>query len=332
MNIKSAILRIFEFHRGQPISGALLAQKLAVSRNAIWKAVKELQKEGYLIEGIHRQGYSFSPTNDILSKEGILPYLDEEKWIDNVQVYKSLDSTNNLAKKLALEEAPHGTVILAETQTKGRGRKGRSFFSPEAKGIYMSVILRPKLRMEQALWMTSAAAVLTAQAIESILPCYVQIKWVNDLFISDKKIGGILTEAATNWESGEVQYIIVGLGINVTPPKDGFPDELQPIVGTLFTEGEKPVQRNVLVAKIINNIMKFSTYLEDDINALQKKIMAQYRCRSCVINRQVKIIDYPGLESGIVKDVDDQGFLIVEDTKGQTHVLSSGEITLRPIE
>lgn len=329
MNTKSAVLAIFEAHRGEAISGAELAAKLSVSRNAVWKAVKELQKEGYSIEGIPNRGYCFSITNDLLSPEGMLPYLDKPQQADNILIYKTVDSTNSLAKKLALDGAGHGTVILAEAQTAGRGRKGRSFYSPAQKGIYMSLILRPRLRMDQALWMTAAAAVLAAQALEAVQTSQVQIKWVNDLYIAGKKVCGILTEAATNWESGEVQHIILGLGINITAPDGGFPDELQHKAGTVAAEEKQPVLRNALAAHIINKMLEFCAELEADTEALQRKIMAEYRQRSCVIGQWVKILDYPGLEAGLVKDIDEQGFLVVEDAQGQSHILSSGEVTLR---
>jgi len=329
MNIKSNVLKIFEVNRGKAISGAWLAEKLGVSRNAVWKAVNELKKEGYIIDAVHRQGYCFSNVNDILSKEGIMPYLAKAEWIDNVQVFKTVDSTNDLAKKLALEGAPQGTTVLAEAQNKGKGRKGRSFFSPQESGLYLSMILRPQLRVEQSLWLTAAVAVLAAEAVEAVSQCNVQIKWVNDLIVDRRKIGGILTEAATNWENGEVQYVIVGIGINVKPPRDGFPADLLSVAGTLAA-AEKEIQRNILAAKIINNIMMFAAELENDSGKLQKSIMYKYRSRSSVLNRQVRIIDHPQLDHGTVVDIDDHGLLIIEDATGKRHVVNSGEITLRP--
>lgn len=181
---KQTILRLLEQSRGVSLSGEQIAQELNISRAAVWKAVNQLKKEGYRIEAVQNRGYRLDPDSDLLSAEGIrsrLPF--------NLPLFleQSLPSTNQAAKKLAIEGAAHGTTVLASGQTEGRGRLGRTFFSPVGAGLYMSVLLRPEIGSADAVLVTIAAAVAVCLAVEETTGIQLGIKWVNDLLLGKKR-------------------------------------------------------------------------------------------------------------------------------------------------
>ena len=191
MSIKSNILKELEKNKDKLISGSKLAKNLNVSRTSIWKYIEELREEGYEIKAIPNKGYSLSSKNDLISAEGISNYLKENHMSISIHTFKSVTSTNEIAKQLALEGAPHGTVVIAEEQTAGKGRMGRSFYSPSKSGIYMSIILRPNLKVCDSVLVTTAASVAICKAIENITNIKAQIKWINDIVINYKKVCGI---------------------------------------------------------------------------------------------------------------------------------------------
>ncbi len=328
MATKNLVLERLEKERGSLLSGNELAKALGVSRNAVWKAIKELQKEGYRIDSQTNGGYRLREDNDILSAAGIAPYLRADIEPANIQVFPSLNSTNDLAKEKALAGAAAGTVIIAEEQTKGKGRMGRSYYSPAGAGVYLSMILRPKLAGSQALLLTTGVAVAAAQAIEELWDCQVKIKWVNDLYVEGKKIAGILTEAATNWETGIVDYVVLGVGINVKSSREGFPLELVHKAGVLCQE-TSGLLRNPLAAALINHIWQMARDLEEQPELTASGLISEACRRSCVLGKQVLIEGYEGLEQAKAVDINELGFLIVEDQQGRRHVLNTGEISLR---
>lgn len=341
MTTKEKVLKALELNKGLSISGQELASQLKLSRTAIWKAIEELRKEGYAIDAITNKGYSLSSDNDLISFHGIQPYLKDQE-MKNIFVYKSLESTNQTAKKLALEGAPHGTVVIAEEQTKGKGRLGRSFFSPANSGLYMSLILKPNFDASKPVLVTTAAAVAVCRAIEKLcqLPC--QIKWVNDIYIGNKKICGILTEAVTHFETGQIEYLVLGIGINVNNTKADFPSEIRDVAGSLYEsikaaldshEKSPPlISRNQLVGELINEITDIYQEMES------KEFMAEYKSRSMVLGHEVRIIPSGTLDINQVLesaplakaiDIDENGGLIVEYQDGNRSILNSGEISVR---
>ncbi len=191
MSAKQHVLSVLEQNKGNSVSGARLAGELSISRNAVWKAIKALQSEGYAISAVPNKGYCLSEENDILSVESITPYLADNLKELSLMVHKSVTSTNTLLKELAGEGEKEGKVLIAEEQTGGRGRLGRKFYSPAKTGIYMSILLRPKLTVDDALFITTSAAAAVAEAIESVTGCEASIKWVNDIYCNGKKVCGI---------------------------------------------------------------------------------------------------------------------------------------------
>ena len=324
MSTKESVLALLESGRGQSLSGAVIARQLGVTRNAVWKAVKELEKEGYAIQAVPNKGYCLCEENDILSVQGILPFLREKELAGKIFVYPSLESTNKTAKEMAIAGAGHGTVVIADSQTAGKGRYGRGFFAPPGRGVYMSLILKPLRRwLEVPTLVTAFAAVSVCRAIEAATGKQPQIKWVNDLYLAGKKICGILTQAVTDFESGGIQWIVVGVGVNLSIPEREFPPELRPIAGSIFPEGNPTAARNRLAAEIANNLLT----LEGDDG--RQAILTEYKKRLMMLGESVAVTTPRDSYQATAVDVDDTGRLIVRKKDGQTLALSAGEISIR---
>ena len=324
MSTKNRILELFEQRRGESISGEHLAGILGISRNAVWKAVKELQKDGYSIVAVTNKGYCLSDENDIISIAGIKPFLStkNQSFADKIQIYKSLESTNKTAKEMAVAGAPHGTVIISDRQTMGRGRYSRSFFSPSG-GLYMSIVLRPEvLHFENPTLVTGFAAVSVCEAIESISKKVPQIKWVNDIFIDGKKVCGILTEAVTDFESGGLDWVVIGIGINVHTRTEEFPNELQSVATSIYPDENISGVRNKLSAEIINRILCFET------TPNEAEIFEKYKKRLMILGKEITVIQNQTEYRATAIDVDSVGHLIVKNEKGEIITLFSGEIRI----
>ena len=235
MGIKDQVLRMLEDQRDRQVSGARLAEELGVTRNAVWKAVEALRAEGYVIDAATNRGYRLAQENDLLSPASIERFLPDGHPF-GITVRKRVDSTNAEARRRALEGAPEGAVVVAEEQTAGRGRLGRTFYSPAGAGVYLSVVLRPRLQADAAQYLTCAAAVSCAQAIEAVTGEEALIKWVNDIFCRGRKVAGILTEGVVDMESGRFEYAVLGMGVNVRVPASGFPSEIADVAGAVCDE------------------------------------------------------------------------------------------------
>ena len=316
MSLKNDIVKALEINRGRAVSGQELADMLGVSRAAVWKAVKSLQNDGYRITAGTNKGYVLEDESDVLSEQGIKLFMEQKNMNNNIMVYKTIGSTNVEAKKLAMNGAANGTVIVANEQTDGRGRRGNSFFSPAETGIYMSVILRPQKPLSDCLMTTVAAAVAMVDTIEALTDKKPQIKWVNDIFLDGRKICGILTEAISDFESGMAEAIIVGVGLNVNTSV--FPSDISETAGSLCPGN---ITRNQLAAEIAARIISYTECADSG------KIMAEYRKKSMVIGRNITYSKGGRLCSGYVLDINDMGHLVIE-TDNQTEVLTSGEITI----
>ncbi len=324
MNVKHRVLAVLEENKGKNISGSDLADALAVSRNAIWKSVKALQEEGYRIKAVTNKGYSLSDENDILSAQSIRPYLSGRTESLRIEVKKSVTSTNTVLKEYAAKGEAEGKLLIAEEQTSGRGRLGRSFFSPANTGIYMSVLLRPKLTVEDSLFITTAAAVAVARAIETITGVRAEIKWVNDIFCSGKKVCGILTEAGIDFESGGLEYAVLGIGINVARPGEGFPSELEDIITGVFGKGQYGSDvRSRLIAEVMNI---FWDYYD---NISRKTFLKEYRERSFLLGKEVNVITGNSTKQAVALDIDDDARLVVKMADGEIKALSSGEVSVK---
>lgn len=325
MSTKNRILELLEQQRGESISGEHLAGVLGISRNAVWKAIKELQKDGYNIVAVTNKGYCLSAENDIISIPGIKPFLSERSqfYANKIQVHKSLESTNKTAKEMAVAGAEHGTIIISDCQTMGRGRYSRNFFSPSGGGLYMSIVLRPEaMHFKNPTSVTAFAAVSVCEAIESISTKVPRIKWVNDIFIDGKKVCGILTEAVTDFESGGLDWVVLGIGINVHTRIEDFPCDLQSIATSIYPDEKMSGVRNRLSAEIINRILGFETLPSET------EIFEKYKKRLMVLGKKITVIQNQVEYKATAIDVDSVGHLVVKNESGERITLSSGEIRI----
>lgn len=326
MAVKDEILKIFEQNKGVFYSGEELASVLGVSRNAVWKAVRQLEADGYKFDAISGKGYRLTEDSDVLSEFGIRKYLGSYGDKFNLKIYKTISSTNTVLKEMAAEGAPEGTILIASEQTAGRGRMNRKFYSPTGTGLYMSILLRPRMNAEEALFITTAAAVAAARVIEEISGEKAGIKWVNDIFINEKKVCGILTEASFDMESGRIEYAIPGIGINITPPHGGFPDEIKDVATAVFDGVVSPPDvKNRIAAGIIKY---FTEYYE---NLPQHVFFDEYVRRSVVVGRDITVIGRGEPRPAKALAIDTNCNLRVRYDDGTEDILSSGEVSIKPI-
>ena len=321
MSTKSDVLSLLA-GESDWLSGEVIAGKLDISRNAVWKAIGSLRDDGYEIEAVKNRGYRLAERPDIVSEPEISRWLTQDRIGSRMEIHGLLDSTNKRAKELAAEGAPHGFLVAADEQSAGRGRFDRRFFSPAKAGIYISYVLRPTLPVEKAVMLTSMAAVAVARAIESLAEVEVKIKWVNDLYINGRKVCGILCEAGMDVESGFLAYAVLGIGVNVG--KISFPEELKEIAASIENETGKPVSRSRLIAAISNQLDRLYPQLKTG------EFMEEYRRRSNVIGSEVTVL---GSEEGpyqaLAVDIDERGRLAVQLADGSVNYLNAGEISVR---
>lgn len=323
MPIKDDVFQILIENRDKSISGSDIARALGVTRAAVWKAIAALREEGVEVEACTNRGYRLAGPADILSEPMIRQYLRQPDV--SIEMLTNCDSTNNVAKRLAMQGAGEGTLVVTETQTAGRGRLGRSFYSPGQGGVYMSVILRPKLAVYDSVLITAGAAVAVCRAIEILSGVRAQIKWVNDVYIEGKKVCGILTEAASDLESGGVEYIVVGIGINVRLGKESVPEELADVITTVEENAAGVhVGRSELIAAVANELGEISSQLESGA------FLEEYRARSIVLGKKVLAIRAGECETVEVVGIDGRAGLVVRGENGQEKTLHSGEISIRP--
>ncbi len=306
------------------VSGQELCEKLGVSRTAVWKGMKKLKEEGYRIEAIPNKGYRLMESPDVLNAEE-LESIRKTAWAGKQIVYYHVtDSTNIQAKRLAEEGFPHGTLVVAERQESGRGRRGRFWESPEHAGVFMTILLRPDFEPKQASMLTIIAAMAVTKAIQTMMQLSAKIKWPNDIVLNDKKICGILTEMSTEMDA--INYVVIGIGINVSNRQ--FGEEAAKIATSIAIESGMQVHR----VELIESVWEWFEFYYDrfckdgDLESIRKEYDA------CLVNRdrQVRILDPKEPFVGIAKGITKTGELIVETEEGMKQV-SSGEVSVRGI-
>ena len=257
-------------------------------------------------------------------KEKILNILPTEcPWRDTLYWYPSIDSTNTRAKEMAKAGAPHGTTLIAAHQTGGRGRMGRTFQSPQGQGVYLSVILRPACKPEELMHLTCAAGVAAAKAVEQVSGVCPQLKWINDLVVGTRKLGGILVEMSV--DKGIVDYAIIGIGINCLQGREDFPDEIADMATSLSLSAETIVAPQALAGALVEQLWRMDEILLTQKNAL----MAAYKNRCITLGKAVQVIRGDSIRPGKAVDLDLDGGLWVEYEDGSRQVVSSGEVSVR---
>lgn len=257
-----------------------------------------------------------------ISPESIRKHIFKYQDAFDFDVRKVVTSTNDIAKDLAHRGAKEGTVVISQEQTAGKGRRGKKFYSPSASGVYMSIILRPKYNANQSLLITVASAVAVARTVEKNSGKEAKIKWVNDVFCNDKKVSGILTESSFNAKNGRIDFIVLGIGINIQEPKGGFPSELEDIAISMFQENVFSDVRSKIIAQVLEEFWFFYLNLEE------KVFLQEYKDRSILIGRQIKIINQDKAQIATVLEIDDECRLKVKMQSDEIKVLSSGEVSI----
>ena len=256
-------------------------------------------------------------------KDRILAQLPENfPWRDRILWFDTIDSTSDHAKRLAAAGAPHGTVVIADRQTGGRGRMGRTFHSPGGVGVYLSVILRPRCQAQELMHLTCAVAVAMCDAVENASGVRPGVKWINDLVFDRKKLGGILTELSIAPDTGLVQYAVIGIGINCCQVLEDFPAELRDIATSLSMVTGQPMDRSRLAAAMVQALHRMDL-------TLKQEVMDAYRADCITLGKDVVLLQNEQAQYGKALDLDEDGALIVKLRDGHIRTVSSGEVSVR---
>lgn len=322
---ESDILAILKDASDGYVSGQAISEKLGVSRTAIWKHIGSIRKAGYVVEGHSKKGYC-------LKAKKVVPFNALEIALNiptefigkDVLFFDELSSTNDKASELARGGAEEGTVIIAESQTKGRGRLDRSWHSPAGGNIYTSVILRPKMAPQAASTITLAAAIALAEAIEDTTGTRPSVKWPNDILINNKKVAGILTEMSS--ESDQVNHIIIGIGINVNIEAASLPTGLRLAASSLMEESRKQVNRTELIRNLYSRLEKWYKVL---LNEDSSEIIETWREYFNFVGKHVRIEGFKNVE-GICMGIDSEGALLIKERSGAIERVVAGDMGATP--
>ena len=319
--------RILELLRRQEgfLSGEDIGRELSITRAAVWKGIKKLREEGYEIEAVTNRGYRLTNPETMYNKRELEQGLKTKTMGQTIYFYEETDTTNNRARELALEGAPEGTLVVAEKQTAGRGRRGKVWESPLGTGIWMSLVLRPQIAPTEASVLTLLCGLATAEAIEAETGLYAGIKWPNDILINGKKAVGILTEM--DCEMSEVHFVIPGIGINVNTAS--FPPEIAEIATSLYLECGKTVSRRRLVHRVLERLEEhYETFLRTGSFAA---MLEDYRKHCITLGKEVHVL---GREPFFAEalDITPEGELLVRRAdNGKEEVVFSGEVSIRGV-
>ena len=299
------------------ISGDQISKHLGISRQGLWKHIQELKDSGYDIVAVPHLGYRLESSPDRLFPFEISRQLNTKFIAEKIHYFEYLDSTMNLAMQLGMKLAPNGTLVLAESQTKGRGRLGRSWFSPKYKGIYLSLILRPQIGPAVSPVLTLLAAVSICEAVKKVLDLDVQIKWPNDVFINNKKFTGILTEM--NAEVDKINFVVIGIGLNVNNEKKSLISQAT----SLKEQYGQIVNRVALLQELLRRIENNYFILEDKGAEV---IIGKWRSYSLTLGRRVKVYCQSKYIEGCAVDIDNDGRLLIRKDSGLIQKVSSGDV------
>lgn len=307
------------------ISGQQICEQFQVSRTAVWKVMEQLKAEGYQIEAVRNRGYHLEKSPDVLGEAEIKSLLNTSWAGCDVLYFPETDSTNTRAKRLGDEGAVHGTLVAADRQTGGKGRRGRRWESPAGSSIYMSILLRPDIPPDQAPMLTLVMAQSTAEAIRIRTGEEALIKWPNDIVINGKKVCGILTEMST--EIDYINHVVIGVGINVN--QETFPEEIRERAISLKTELGGSIRRSELIAAVMESFEAcYKTFLKtEDLSVLKA------RYNSLLVNKdeKVRVLEPRNEYEACALGINDAGELIVRMQDGQEKAVYAGEVSVRGV-
>jgi BirA family transcriptional regulator, biotin operon repressor / biotin---[acetyl-CoA-carboxylase] ligase len=321
--IRKKLLDAFSNNDEQYLSGQTLADTIGCSRTAIWKHIEELRKDGFELEAIRNKGYRIIKTPERVSADEIRLGLKTMFLGQSIYYEDTVDSTQRVAHRLAYDQSMEGTVVVAEEQTLGRGRMERKWYSPKYTGIWMSIILRPKIPLPKAPQLTLIAAVAVVQAIEELTELTPQIKWPNDILINGKKMTGILTELQA--EADQINSVIIGIGINVNQKLEDFPIELREVATSLAIEQDVLFSRSEIIRSVLTHLEKlYLLYLEKGFFPI--KIL--WESYAISIGKTIKARTLSNVIEGKALGITDDGVLKIEDQSGEIHYIYSADIEL----
>jgi BirA family biotin operon repressor/biotin-[acetyl-CoA-carboxylase] ligase len=319
--LKEEILKILLEGSGY-ISGQELSRSLQVSRTAIWKAIKQLESEGYIFEASTNKGYRLVSSPDVMTEAEVGHYLNTRYMGRRIAYLESVGSTNDEIKREAAAGAEEGLVIIAEEQYSGRGRKGRSWATSKGESIAASILLRPELSPEHAFSITPVLALSIVQGLEKEAGIKAGIKWPNDIVLDNKKLCGILTEM--NAEMDRINFIVVGMGININQPS--FPRDISDIATSLRVHSGEAFSRKKIIAGILNCFEEnYEIYKKDRLKPMIP-LLKEY---SVVIGKHIRLVSPDSVREGTAVDMDEQGGLIVRLDNGETIMVISGDVSVR---
>lgn len=323
--MRERILGILRSKMPTPLSGEVISKELSISRTAVWKHIQTLKNEGYIIESLPKKGYILKEIPDRLRPAEIVAKL-QTKWVGHqIHYCEVTTSTNELGKKIASDGCDNGAVVIAEEQNSGKGRLSRGWFSPFARGIWFSVVLKPACLPQEASKFTLLAAVAVVKAVNRYEGVNASIKWPNDILLNGKKLVGILTEMSA--EFGHINYIVIGTGINVNVPKKIIPEELKETAISINDVAKTEVNRVELLTEILKNI---ETLYEEAAAGGFENILKQWKEYSSTIGQDVKVIAPEETYFGKAMDIDEDGLLIVKRENGIIDKVIAGDVSIRP--
>jgi BirA family biotin operon repressor/biotin-[acetyl-CoA-carboxylase] ligase len=322
--VRNEIRQMLKQQAGQYVSGEEISRRLNVSRTAVWKHIQALKEEGYDIEGHSRRGYRLCAAPDLLLPEELCPHLTTTRLGRCISYLTTTDSTNNEAKKLAAAGCPEGQIVVAEEQVSGRGRLARGWFSPFAKGVWFSIVLRPPFSPQEAPKCTLLAAVAVSRAIRRTTGVECGIKWPNDILFAGRKLVGILTEMSAEMDA--INYIVIGIGINVNVEADDLPSELKEIAGSLTMAAGRPFSRVDVLATVLSELERL---YDRTINEGFAALLAEWRQESVTLGQAVDVVGSGQKFTGVAEDIDSDGALLVRTDTGLERVLA-GDVSIRP--
>ncbi len=322
--MKTTILNLLR-NSGEYISGQELCDSLGVSRTAVWKAVNQLKEEGYKIEAVRNKGYKLKESPDVLNENELKNGMHTVWAGQNLYYFEKTGSTNNDAKRFAEEGAPHGTLVVADYQENGKGRRGRMWQAPAGVNVYFTLVLRPSLLPEKASMLTLVMAYSVAKAINRQTGLDAGIKWPNDIVVGKKKVCGILTEMSLQMEEKTIQHVVIGVGININQRE--FPKEIKETAGSLLLAGGKTVSRAGIVQKVMEEFEKDYEMFMSAENLTG--FLDGYNALLLNRDKQVKVLDPKGAFTGVARGINSRGELLVERENGQTENIYAGEVSIR---
>lgn len=325
MKTKDIILKALADKKGKFISGEELSTILGITRTAVWKHIARLKEDGYSIHAVSNRGYRLEAAPDVFGKGSVFSQLHTKLLGRELVFLEEADSTNDEMKRLVANGAEEGTVVLAEKQISGRGRRGRTWASQTGKGIYMSILIKPDIAPGEVQAITLAASSAVCKAIEPYTLTRPGIKWPNDILLQNKKVCGILTEMTA--EPDRIHSIIVGIGLNVYHSEADFPGALQETATSLMLNSKVDISRSRLIAQILEQFEDL--YLDFIQKRSTAKFLNIWRCFSITIGYDILVYQNGEPWQAKALDVLDDGRLLVETRDGRRQAISSGEISIR---